>query len=224
MEEHSLVRTPRPRDEILQALKLRGGLFASEIAEALGTGTSAVRPHLEGLIGDGLVSVEVVRGGKGRPRHRYHLTPDGHESFRRDYAELAESLVQGLTQLGGTELLSQIFLRREQELVDRYAARLAGLDFDARVREVARILDERGHMVELDRSGEGYVLIEHNCPLSRVASESSVACESGFRLIRRLVDAEVEQLQVAPNGATDCRFAIRRARDSTSRRKASRAR
>ena len=219
------MHAPRPREEILHALKLRGGLFASQVAKELGTSISAARPHLESLAADGLVSVEVVRGGHGRPRHRYHLTAEGHESFRRDYGELAAMLVEGLVELGGEELLDRIFRRHEQELLDRYAGRVAGLDFDRRVYEVARILDERGHMAELERTKEGYVLVEHNCPLSRVASESSIACKSSLRLIRGLVDAEVEQLQVSPDGATDCRFRIRRLRSRVPRaRTTSRAR
>ena len=203
------MRTPRPRDEILRALKIRGDLFASEIASALGMGTSAVRPHRDSLAADELVAVEVVRGGLGRPRYRYRLTTQGHESFQRSYDELATSFVASVRSLGGEEMLDRIFRRHEQDLVQRYGGRMDGLDFDARMQELARILDECGYMVRLERIEDGYRLTEHNCPVSRVASECGTACESELRFIRSLAAADVDQVAVSPEGAAHCEYLIR---------------
>lgn len=204
------LRTVSPRDEILRVLKVGGGMFAPDIASQVGTGTSAVRPHLESLSADGLVNAEPVRGRPGRPRYLYCLTEKGHESFERTYDDLASCMVDAVLELGGEDLLGSILERHERRQFDRYVPRVRGLAFDDRVREVARILDECGYMVELKATADGYHLSEHNCPVSRVASGCTAACESELRFIRNLVEADVEQLEVAPVGDKACCYAIRR--------------
>ena len=205
-----LLRTISPRDEILRALKVGGAMFAPDIADHVGTGTSAVRPHLESLAADGLVQADPIRGRPGRPRYRYHLTEEGHESFERTYDDLASCMVDAVLELGGKDLLNLILERHEQRQLEKYVPRVRGLPFDARVREVARILDECGYMVELEATAEGYRLSEHNCPVSRVANGCTAACESELRFIQSLMQANVEQLQVAPVGDKACCYAIRR--------------
>lgn len=206
---NSRLSAERPRERILHTLKTRGGLGVPDLSEVLGTGVSAVRPHLDTLVRAGLVRVEVVRGGQGRPRHRYVLTADGHEGFARDYDDLAESLIDGVVEFAGDNLLRRIFQRREDRLVERYQPRMRTLGFVGRVRETAHILDERGHMATLERRGDGYMLTEHNCPVSRVATECDITCESELSFIRRLTDADVAQVSIAPNGRGGCRYMIR---------------
>ncbi len=206
------VDVERPRDRILHALKTRGGLGASDLSEVLGTGVSAVRPHLDTLVHEGLVRVEVVRGGQGRLRHRYVLTEEGHEGFARDYDGLAESLIDGVLDFAGNDLLRRIFRRHEDRLVERYQPRMQTLGFAGRVRETARILDECGYMARLERRGDGFMLTEHNCPVSRVAAECEAPCESELSFIRRLTDADVTQVSIDPNGAGGCRYMIRERR------------
>ena len=204
-------RAPSPRDEILRLLKTRGALCATEIAEELRIGNSAVRPHLDALTSDGLVSVDLVRGGMGRPRHRYALTSDGHETFARAYDEIAKSMVAGVMEFGGEELLQRIFRRRERELTDRYLDRVRGLQFDARMRELASILDECGYMVTLTPLDDGYLITEHNCPVAQVALETHAACEAEHRFIQALAEADVDQIEVS-RGGSHCQYVIRPAR------------
>lgn len=199
-----------PRDEILRALKVGGAMFAPDIADRVGTGTSAVRPHLDSLTADGLVAANPVRGRPGRPRYRYHLTTKGHESFERTYDDLASCMVDAVLELGGESLLHAVLERHERRQLDRFIPRVRGLPFDLRVHEVARILDECGYMVELEATDDGYRLREHNCPVSRVAEGCTAACESELRFIRKLVQADVEQLTVSPQGDQACCYAIRR--------------
>jgi predicted ArsR family transcriptional regulator len=213
-----------PRDEILRELKTRGGLFASEIATAVGTGTSAVRPHLDRLSADNLIEAEVVRGGPGRPRYRYRLTEKGHELFARGYRDLAMTMVDAVLEIGGRVLLDRVFERQEQKLIERYAGRVDGLPFDARIREVAAILDECGYMTQIERTETGYMLSEHNCPVSRVAGECHSACESERRLIARLCDAEVHLAHISPTGDTPCRYEVRAPREAVELRPAAAAR
>ena len=60
MSEHP----PNPRDQILHALKMQGALQVRAVADAIGSSLSAVRPHLDRLVAESLVRVEVVRGDR----------------------------------------------------------------------------------------------------------------------------------------------------------------
>src|SRR3954465_5639547 len=75
------------RRGILFALKKRGQARADELAAHLGITPSAVRQHLTGLLADGLVTFEEQRGGPGRPKHVYRLTPTADALFPRTYSD-----------------------------------------------------------------------------------------------------------------------------------------
>ncbi|MBM4437517.1 MAG: ArsR family transcriptional regulator [Actinobacteria bacterium] len=208
------MRTASPRQAILRLLKERGALGAAEIADVLGTGTSAVRPHADALVSGGLVAVEVIRGSMGRPRHTYRLTAKGNETFERRYDELALAVMRGVLEFGGDDLLARIFERREEELLARYQERVRGLPFEARMRALAAILDECGYMVDLEATPEGYLVTERNCPVAQIAHQTPHACASELRFIRALAAAEVEQLEISPGGS-HCQYSIRAAHGRT---------
>ena len=69
------------RRTILQALKKQGELRVEELAELLDVTPSAVRQQLAGMMADGLVDYRERKGGPGRPRHLYHLTPAAEALF-----------------------------------------------------------------------------------------------------------------------------------------------
>ncbi len=204
MLEHS----QNPRDQILHALKMEGALQVRAIAEAVGSSLSAVRPHLDRLVAESLVRVEIVRGGLGRPRHRYTLTSTGHARFPQSYGEFAKDFVEAVLAFGGQDLLSRILTHHENKQYQRFAPRLAGLDFHARVQELRRILDECGFMPRVEQTDDGYVLAAHHCPIWDVAATCRAGCDSELRLIRRLVEADVVPLEVGPRVGCACRYAI----------------
>ncbi len=197
-----------PREQILHALKMQGALQCRAIAETIGSSLSAVRPHLDRLVAERLVRVQVVRGGPGRPRHQFELTSAGHARFPQGYGEFAKDFVEAVLALGGHDLLKKILTHHEDKQYQRFAPRLSGLDFHARVQELRRIMDECGFMPRVDRTDTGYVLSAHHCPIWDVASTCRAGCDSELRLIRRLVEAEVVPLEVGPREGCACTYAI----------------
>ena len=88
----ALASLPSTRRAILVTLKKWGEGRAEDLAAELGVTTSAMRQHLSGLTGDGLVGYEERKGGPGRPKHVYHLTPEADSLFPRTYSELTRIL------------------------------------------------------------------------------------------------------------------------------------
>src|SRR5918998_2673 len=126
---------------------------------------SAVRQHLAGLVADGLVAHRELKAGPGRPKHRYHLTPAAEGLFPKAYGELTNELLEYVED-SDPELLERIFSKRRQRRIDGARARLNGLLFEERVRELGRILDEDGYLADVvDGEDGGYRIVEHNCAI-----------------------------------------------------------
>src|SRR5437667_8417648 len=150
------------RDAILAFLKVHGQASLAEVAAHLEVSKQGALRHLEALEALGLATVASAEPhGRGRPEHVYRLTPAAGDHFPDGHRELTAELVDFMS----NEQLRQFFERRAARLEAEYAPRLAGLDFEARVRELARLAPHHGHIAE-GVEGDGGLAIRHrNCPI-----------------------------------------------------------
>jgi len=206
----TLSTLPPTRREIVQALKKGGELSADELADQLGLTTSGVRQHLVGLTSDGLVGHRQVREGPGRPRHCYHLTAAADALFPRAYSDLTNELL-GYAGDEEPELVERLFERRRKRRVDDARERLAGIDFAAKVEELARILDEDGYLADFQAQPDGtYLITEHNCAILGVARKYGQACSSEIGFLREaLPEASIERVQHMIAGAHSCAYEVK---------------
>jgi predicted ArsR family transcriptional regulator len=151
--------------------------------------------HLEALETAGLATVEQAQPhGRGRPEHVYKLTP------------AAGDLVEFLSE----EQLKRFFERRAARLEAEYGPRLAGLDFEARVRELAKLATEHGHMAEVVELPEGGLAIRHcNCPIQDVAARTGFPCQNEQEMYQRLLGADVTRSTWMGEAAPDCTYEVK---------------
>jgi DeoR family transcriptional regulator, suf operon transcriptional repressor len=71
------VSAPKSDADLLDLLKQSGPLGVADLARALEVTATAVRQRLIRLLSKELIQREVVRNGRGRPKHRYWLTEKG---------------------------------------------------------------------------------------------------------------------------------------------------
>jgi predicted ArsR family transcriptional regulator len=113
----------------------------------------------------------------------------------------------------GKESVQKVLHERQNELFDQYYKRLKDLDFDRRVKELAKIRDEEGYMAESrkeSKRGNGkYVLLEYNCPIIHIAEKHWEACLAETELFEKLLDADIDTTHRAAKGDLVCRFAIK---------------
>ena len=197
------------REIILAFLKSRGQGQATlgEVAAHLEVSKQAALKHLEALETDGLAVVAHAQShGRGRPENIYSLTPAAAEHFPHAHRELASDLVEFLRE----EQLQRFFERRAARLEAEYAPRLAGLDFDARVRELARLATEHGHMAEVvDLPGGGLAIRHCNCPIQDVAVRTPLPCKNEQEMYERLLGAPVERSTWVRESAPDCTYQVK---------------
>jgi predicted ArsR family transcriptional regulator len=195
------------RESILAFLKMRGHATLGEVASHLEVSKQGALRHLEGLETDGLATVAHSEPhGRGRPENVYKLTPAAGDHFPDGHRELSAELVEFLSE----EQLRRFFERRAERLEAEYAPRLAGLDFEARVRELAKLATEHGHMAEVVELPKGGLAIRHcNCPIQDVAARTGLPCHNEQEMYQRLLGASVTRSTWMADAAPDCTYEVK---------------
>ncbi|MGH9065865.1 MAG: helix-turn-helix transcriptional regulator [Acidimicrobiales bacterium] len=204
------------RRAILVSLKTRGEARAEEVAEDLGVTASAVRQHLTALMRDDLVGRRETRGGPGRPKHHYHLTPRADGLFPRAYPQLTNELLAYLEE-EDPAVVTHLFLRRRDRRIREARARLGDGDLASRVAGLTRILDEDGYLADCSEEADGsFRIVEHNCAVLGIALRHGQACSSEIDFIRSVLpDASVERVTHIASGQRQCAYVVRPAGGST---------
>jgi len=198
------------RRALLTAIKQSGEASAEQLAGEVGVTVGAVRQQLVSLEAEGLIAHRDERPGPGRPRRRYCLTPAAEALWPKRYGQLANQLL-GFVEQDSPDLIERIFGRSRDDRVQRTAARLEGLAFADRVRELTRILDEDGYLAECEPAGDGsWLVVEHNCAILDVATRYGAACSSELAFLRAVMpDTAVERVRHKMAGDFVCAYELR---------------
>ncbi|MDQ6900035.1 MAG: ArsR family transcriptional regulator [Candidatus Dormibacteraeota bacterium] len=193
------------KPDVLAFLKESGQASLAQVANHLKVSKQAALRHLEALEQQRLIQVLTgAHNGPGRPGHIYKLTDAGQQAFPSGHRELAQELVAFLD----GKALERFFATRSERLERQHQQRLAGLDLSERVREVARLATERGHMSQVSEA-DGKLLLKHcNCPIGDVAVRTGHACRQELDMYKRLFQAEVERKTWAAGGDSACSYEI----------------
>ncbi len=196
------------KDDILAFLKARDQATLGEIAEALGLTKQGALRHLDGLQHLGLVEHQAAaHAGPGRPEHVYRLGDAASERFLNGHRELAGELVSFIDR----EDLRRFFEDRAARLEQEYAARLEGLNLEDRVRELARLATDHGHMAEVVGIEDGALGIRHhNCPIADVAGATGHPCQAELAMYGRLLGLEVDRTSWIAESAPNCTYVIKK--------------
>jgi predicted ArsR family transcriptional regulator len=203
---------PTTRKQILTMLRKKGRMNANDIAKELGITDIAVRRHLNTMERDHLVRAETVRQAMGRPTFVYSLTDHAEDLFPKNYADITLDFLNDVRDLQGPEMIEALFERRETRLERKYKERIGGQkQLEKLVEELANIQDERGYMADWEKDEEGnrYFITEHNCPIHSIAHAYTQACSSELSLFRKVLGAEVEQLECKAKGGERCVYVVK---------------
>jgi predicted ArsR family transcriptional regulator len=195
------------RDAILAFLKTHGPATLAEIAAHLEVSKQGALRHLDSLEQSGLMVVAQAQPhGRGRPENVYRLTDAAGGHFPDGHRELTGELVDFIS----NEQLKRFFERRTAKLEAEYASRLAGLDFESRIHELAKLATEHGHMAEVVQLESGGLGIRHcNCPIQDVAARTGLPCVNEQQMYGRLLGIEVQRTTWMAESASDCTYEMK---------------
>ncbi len=158
---------------LLDRLKRGGPATAGELAEALTLTDVAIRQHLLVLEGQALVGQRTnAPKGRGRPAVIWSLTELAQGLFPERHAELTIGLIEATRKAVGEKGLKRIIDARAKEQAAAYRKLMPprSAPLRKRVEALARQRTAEGYMAEVKREGKnGYLLIEHHCPICDAA-------------------------------------------------------
>src|SRR5688500_15394114 len=208
----------RTRDEVVRILHDSGPCSVAEVAESVGVSAGSVRRHLDLMVAEGLVEMQLERQPRGRPVTRYSLSEAGEErSAAPHYARLLNRIYPALTRLpveavsgqDGASVLAQVFEGIAEDVANEYAHRVHSQALDVRVVEVADALREEGILTDVVDEGGQYRLRNVGCPYRATASEGThAACAADRRTIELLIGKPVLQLTTIVEGAPACEYLV----------------
>ena len=201
----------RTRARLQSYLLAKGAATATELAEALGVSSAAIRKHLEVMLEEGEVIAreQHVYGarGRGRPAKTFSLTDAGRlRCGGHTYDDLANAALRWIAHAGGDAAVSAFAENLAGGLEERCrtATAHAGDDPLLRAEALAQALSVEGYAASASTIASGGQLCQHHCPVAHVAAEFPQLCEAETQVISRLVGTHVQRLATIANGDGVC--------------------
>lgn len=194
------------RHEILEILKEEREATVEDLASRLELTPMTIRHHLNVLQAQNLVVATTVRRSQkvGRPRLVYTLTEAADELFPQSYGELARHLVTEIKETMGPEETEAIFRRIGDRIADEAPAPDEDQNFEERLDQAASFLEELGFIFRWEKTDEGFLLTNVNCPYRHVTREHPEVCVMDTVLLGRLLEVEPQRLDSLRTGAPSC--------------------
>jgi predicted ArsR family transcriptional regulator len=198
------------RQEILSILREEKQATVEDLAQRLELTPMTIRHHLNVLQAQNLVVASKVRRSKkvGRPRLVYTLTEAADDLFPQGYGDLARHLVTEVKESVGTQETEALFRRVAERVAEEAPAPAEGQSFEDRLEQVADFLEEQGFLSRWEKTDEGYVLTNVNCPYRQVSQQHEEVCILDTELIKNLVGVEPQRVSSMKAGDAACRFLL----------------
>jgi predicted ArsR family transcriptional regulator len=198
------------RQEILAILKEERQATVEDLAVRLELTPMTIRHHLNVLQAQNLVEASKVRRSKkvGRPRLVYTLTDAADDLFPQSYGELARHLVSEVKETVGEEEAEEIFRRVADRVARDAPAATPGQSFEERLAQVVDFMEEQGFISRWERSDEGYVITNINCPYRIVSREHEEVCIMDTQILTQLLGVVPQRMGSMQEGESSCRFLL----------------
>lgn len=199
----------KPRDTrsvLLQRVVEAGGTTVAALSGLVGISDATVRRHLERLEAEGLLEVEALRRGPGRPSYLYRATDEGVRAVRDRSPQLTERLLAEMVRLRiPPQALSDALAN---QVADAHRGEIHEGGIEQRVDDVVEALRPEGILDSWERAEDGIHLVNNACPYMGAAAASDCVCEADRLTIEKLVGRSVEQTGRLADGDPGCVYVI----------------
>ena len=199
------------RQEILEILKEERQATVEDLAERLELTPMTIRHHLNVLQAQNLVVASKVRRSQkvGRPRLVYTLTEAADDLFPQNYGKLASYLVSEVKETVGQESAQAIFRGVADRVAQDAPPAMPGQSFEERLEQVSDFLSDQGFLTRWEKTDDGYVLTNINCPYRRVSRDHGELCIMDTEMIGQLMEVKPVRLSSGQGGDAPCKFLLR---------------
>lgn len=204
-------RTPT-KQKLLNILKKDKELIIGGIMAYFTISEIAVRKHLNELEQQGFIKKNVIKQKIGRPYYTFELTKKGHDTFPNQYEKLPIELLQDLEDLQGPQAVKKLLAKRMDRERNYFETEVLTEEFEEKIEAVARIQNEKGYMVEIDKTEEGHYEMKHfNCPISNIAFIYHQVCRNEKVVFEEVFStSEVISHTCITKGDNYCKWTIKK--------------
>ena len=203
------------RERVLRRISESGPVTATALCADLGLTDTAIRRHLDGLHGEGLIESREIRPPgrrrRGRPARGWVVSAAGHSALTADYDDLASEALRFLGETAGPAAVAAFAEQRVAGVEKRYAVELAGVGSDPRDRAAALVaaLTRDGYAASIrpvpgGAGPGGLQLCQGHCPVQHVAAEFPQFCDAETDAFSRLLGVHVQRLATLAHGDHVC--------------------
>jgi predicted ArsR family transcriptional regulator len=196
------------RDRIVDTLRSHPKSTVNDLAEAVGINGISVRHHINALLAEGLVNIEEVRHGVGRPRQVYFLSEKGQEKFPTRYLRLTNRLLDQIKESLPAPMISTLFQQMATDIAADSAQRVKSLPIEQRLEVIKDILGQEGFSVEWEEHGDEYHIHEITCPYYHIGQAHPEVCTVDQALISTVLSVPAEKINCVLHGDAHCTYVI----------------
>lgn len=199
----------RSRDRILELLlRAEEPLSVQALAAALGVSRNAAHQQVVALEREGLIERASAIRTRGRPSQGFCLSDAGKATFPRQYALLAQQMLEELARHLGPDELRKAMQRIGLSLADGLRSEIGSNPTEA-VPRIAALMRELGYESTAVEGADGTEIEAHNCVFHDLAMADPNICEIDLSLLRSLSGKAVEHRRCMALGERSCRFAFK---------------
>lgn len=196
------------RQQILTILKESGSATVDVLARSLDLTPITVRHHLSILLGEGYVGAQQVRRKVGRPHYVYNLTDKAADLFPQGYHILTDRLLEELKEMVGEDGMRELLTRLADKLAASVKPQIGEGSLEDRLDQAARLLIKEGFLAKWEKTPEGYVFYELNCPYRRVIQRHPEVCTMDQRFLSTVLRIGVEKIDCIVGGGERCSYRV----------------
>ena len=197
------------RQQILTILKEKGSATVDDLAVGLALTPITVRHHLSILMGEGYLSAQQVRRKVGRPHYLYSLTDKASDVFPQSYHLLTDRLLDELRTMVGVDGMNVLLTRLADKLAATVTPQIGSGTLEQRLDQAASLLVTEGFLARWEKTADGYVFYELNCPYRRVIQRHPEVCTMDQRFLSEVLHIGVEKIDCIVAGGEKCTYRVR---------------
>jgi len=191
---------------IVDYLRRRGEATVNDLVEFTSVTATAVRQRLTRLMEQGLVARQSEAAGRGRPMHRYSLTPAGVQSAGNNYDQLAKVLWEEIRAVEDVKVRRGLLQRISTRLGDLYRDEIEGDTVRERMASLARLMSAHELPFEFDESSKLPVLTALACPYPDLAEHDRGVCAMEKMWLADVLGEGIRLSSCRLDGASCCTF------------------
>ncbi len=200
------MRPRETRTRLLERVVALGGATVAKLSQDLDISDATVRRHLDRLEAEGMLRVEALRRGPGRPSYLYRATDAGVRAVRDQTPVLVERLLSEMARLHVEQAALSNALA--DQVAEAHRAEVPDGSLEQRVSAVVDALRPEGILDHWQRSENELKLVNNACPYLGAATTNSCVCDADRLAIEKLLGVEVEQTLRLAEGDDGCVYIV----------------